>query len=241
MVRLSEGRERRRAVDDSKHDSLLVVAVETVRLTCRARAIAPLFELIQRQSLDLTHFPLALLYYLTHLLVTRLNREPISTRLDARCTFTHFYFTIWITVGKLGFETKARSAKRNGDRFERSRNRITIILIYHRMAKSRVPMRVVVRIPPGHLVGSVLVPRRLGTRLNRTQPPIAITRETINVLEGGERRRTPQREGERHFSLSLRAAFPTFFPFSLSLSLSFTATFRSFVLASKSLVYLSYI
>lgn len=48
MVRLSEGRERRRAVDDSKHDSLLAVAVETVRLTCRARAIAPLFELIFR-------------------------------------------------------------------------------------------------------------------------------------------------------------------------------------------------
>lgn len=43
-----KGEERRRAVDDSKHDSLLAVAVETVRLTCRARAIAPLFELIFR-------------------------------------------------------------------------------------------------------------------------------------------------------------------------------------------------
>lgn len=108
------------------------------------------------------------------------------------------------------------------DHHRRWRNRATI-----------VPMRVVVRIPTGHLVAeNVLVPRRLGTRLNRTQPPIAITRETINVLEGGGEGR--QREGERHFSLFLRAAFPTFPLPPPFLPLLFTV----FVLAP---VYLSYI
>lgn len=101
------------------------------------------------------------------------------------------------------------------DHHRRWRNRATI-----------VPMRVVVRIPTGHLVAeNVLVPRRLGTRLNRTQPPIAITRETINVLEGGGGG-TPEGGGTTLFSLPPRCIsyfpppppfFPYFSPFSFSL------------------------
>lgn len=106
------------------------------------------------------------------------------------------------------------------DHHRRWRNRATI-----------VPMRVVVRIPTGHLVAeNVLVPRRLGTRLNRTQPPIAITRETINVLEGGGDARgrgndTFLSSSALHFLLS---PSPPFLPL----------LFTVFVLAP---VYLSYI
>lgn len=101
--------------------------------------------------------------------------------------------------------SKRKREARNEDRFERSK-RITIYqyTVEWRNHATIVPMRVVVRIPPGHLVGNVLVPRRLGTRLNRTQPPIAITRETINVLEGGETPNAAEGGGTTVFSLTPR-------------------------------------
>lgn len=138
----------------------------------------------------------------------------------------HFRYTIWITVSKRkrGRETKIVS---------KGRKRITVCqyTVEWRNRATIVPMRVVVRIPPGYLVvvGNVLVPRRLGTRLNRTQPPIAITRETINVLEGGE---TPKRGAEGGgttvFSLTPRCISHFF------LLLFTAATFhRSFSLQSR--------
>lgn len=100
-------------------------------------------------------------------------------------------------------------------------------------------MRVVVRIPPGHLVGNVLVPRRLGTRLNRTQPPIAITRETINVLEGGETPNAAEGGGTTVFSLTPRCI--SYFSLLFFFFFLTATSHRSFVRAPKSLVYLSYI
>lgn len=96
-------------------------------------------------------------------------------------------------------------------------------------------MRVVVRIPPGHLVGNVLVPRRLGTRLSRTQPPIAITRETINVLEGGETPNAAEGGGTTVFSLTPRCIsyFSLLFFFFSSLLL---LTVPSFALQSRSFI-----
>lgn len=103
--------------------------------------------------------------------------------MNNRLEISHF-------ISQFGWKIGSRIGKaRNKDRFERWSRRIAVDATGRwRNHATIVPMRVVVRIPTGHLVAeNVLVPRRLGTRLNRTQPPIAITRETINVLEGGGR------------------------------------------------------